>query len=71
MSQFDEKAMDLKAQSYADQQLEKVNPLLASSQYRRRVKMKSPCFSGADIELAFSMGYLAGFNDCAGPEENM
>ena len=67
MRQFDEEAMDLKAQSYADQQLERVNPLLASSQYRRSVKMKSPCFSGSDIELAFSMGYLSGFNDGQGP----
>ena len=71
MMQFDEKAMDMKAMSYADQQLKMVNPVMAMSQYRRKTKMDSPCFRGSDIELAFSNGYLAGFNDCAGPEENM
>ena len=69
MTRLDENAMDLKAQAYADQQLEKVNPNLAASMYRRRVKMKSPCFSGASIELAFKMGYLSGFNDGQGPRE--
>lgn len=67
MMPFDEKAMDLKSQAYADQQLEKVNPIMASTAYRRSVKMNSPCFKGTDIELAYAMGYMAGFNDCQGP----
>lgn len=68
MRQADDTAMTMKSRSYADQQLARTNPVLASTEYRRSVKMKSPCFTGSDIEQAFAMGYLSGFNDGACPE---